>query len=484
MSTMGPSESEAYKNAVERLKELWKEVNKNSDLFTSKKSTLEKYRRIFHPSTISTLNVDEFLDFLHFRNNHHWTSIDRQTKNLSIDKGSLKKALIELLDASRSIQDRIDQLPKVKGLREGIFSPFLLVATSQQYGVLNSKSRNFLSKYHIMPNQKSKKGPGLIFKEINDLLLRLSKDVGVDLWTLDGLFHYDMFLPKVNDEKDRREKLWNGIKLGPDNEIPASKLRTLSLSGGNRGIHAPVLKGLDERVALSIKITDTRYDDVIEDEVLTYKFPDTNQPQQDENDIEGMISAMHYQVPIFVIKGNKSKGPNRELKIGLVREFDNESKWFLVDLFDHMPGGKDFLYDSEDTDEENFELYDKNVEEKEVKTKARPNQIRFRFKVIKRYGAECSVCGLNLKPTLEAAHIIPKSKKGSDKSPNGLVMCANHHKMFDSHLFSIDHSLDLVYRKGYSKNRLLITVDNLGHLTKKPNVDAIEVRLKLFKKSK
>ena len=483
MSSMDSSEKKAYDDAIKRLEELWKTVNKNSDLFTSKKITLETYSKSFDPNTNDGLNVDDFIEFLHFRNNHHWTLMDMQTKNLTLDKESLKNALVTLLDETKSIQDRIDRLPKVKGLGEGIFSPFLLVASNQKYGVLNLKSRKFLSKYHIMPNERSKK-PGLIFKEVNDLLLRLSNDTGMDLWTLDGLFHYDMFLPKVKDEKNRREKIWSGIKLDSNNEVPTSELVTLELSGGNRGIYAPVLRGLGERIALSIKVTETRYDDVIEDDVMTYKFPGTNQPQQDENDIEGMINAMHYQVPIFVIKGNKSKGPFRELKIGLVREFDNESKWFLIDLFDHIPGGENLHYNSEDSDEGNFKLYEKKSEEKEVKTKARPNQIRFRFNVIKRYGAKCSVCGLNLEPTLEAAHIIPKSKKGSDQSPNGLVMCANHHKMFDSHMFSIDNSLNIVYRNGYSKDKLLITVDNLEHLAKKPNVDAIDVRLELFKRSK
>ena len=48
----------------------------------------------------------------------------------------------------------------------------------------------------------------------------------------------------------------------------------------------------------------------------------------------------------------------------------------------------------------------------------------------------CQLCGLGIKtksgrPYVEGAHIVPKSKKGSEAPWNILILCPNHHKEFD-----------------------------------------------------
>jgi hypothetical protein len=73
---------------------------------------------------------------------------------------------------------------------------------------------------------------------------------------------------------------------------------------------------------------------------------------------------------------------------------------------------------------------------REVKT--RQGQQRFKFRVFKRYGPQCVVCGLAVAEMLDAAHICPKLAEGSDDPRNGLVLCANHHRAFDAELFAID----------------------------------------------
>ncbi|TPW29968.1 HNH endonuclease signature motif containing protein [Pararhizobium mangrovi] len=61
---------------------------------------------------------------------------------------------------------------------------------------------------------------------------------------------------------------------------------------------------------------------------------------------------------------------------------------------------------------------------------------RFRADVLAR-GGGCCVCGCMVRQCLEAAHIVAVSCDGSDNVNNGLVLCANHHRMFDKNLFSI-----------------------------------------------
>ena len=60
----------------------------------------------------------------------------------------------------------------------------------------------------------------------------------------------------------------------------------------------------------------------------------------------------------------------------------------------------------------------------------------FRRKVMRAYGNSCCVC--KFQPVVDAAHIIPhKHEKSCDSVTNGLLLCPNHHRMYDDSLFSI-----------------------------------------------
>ena len=102
--------------------------------------------------------------------------------------------------------------------------------------------------------------------------------------------------------------------------------------------------------------------------------------------------------------------------------------------------------------------------------------------MVKKYGAKCAVCGVALKEVLEAAHIVPKSEGGADDSQNGLILCANHHRMFDSNLFTIGTDYKLEYRKGYNKDNLMIKVEDLSSFRNRLHSNAIRERYKMFKK--
>ncbi|WP_051656479.1 HNH endonuclease [Butyrivibrio sp. AE3004] len=72
-------------------------------------------------------------------------------------------------------------------------------------------------------------------------------------------------------------------------------------------------------------------------------------------------------------------------------------------------------------------------EEREVITKARVNQSKFRQKLIDRYG-QCALCGMNMKELLVASHIKPwveSAAKEKTSVENGLLLCPNHDKLFD-----------------------------------------------------
>lgn len=66
----------------------------------------------------------------------------------------------------------------------------------------------------------------------------------------------------------------------------------------------------------------------------------------------------------------------------------------------------------------------------------------FRERVLRAYEYRCCVCGFdlrigNISAGLEAAHIRWFQAKGPDIEPNGLALCALHHKVFDLGAFTI-----------------------------------------------
>ena len=106
-------------------------------------------------------------------------------------------------------------------------------------------------------------------------------------------------------------------------------------------------------------------------------------------------------------------------------------------LLDFCRNYKEYVFASEiynaESDEQAKELVRKYIQ---VFRKQRdPN---FRNRVLKHYNYTCIVCGCKEINILEAAHIIPVSKGGSDDSSNGYCLCANHHLLFDVGKLEID----------------------------------------------
>lgn len=85
-------------------------------------------------------------------------------------------------------------------------------------------------------------------------------------------------------------------------------------------------------------------------------------------------------------------------------------------------------------------------------------QIIFRKALLEAYNNRCAVCGVKTKCLLEACHIIPWAEtKKADRLDirNGILMCANHHRLFDNGYFSIDDSYSITQRKGGKKDEIL-----------------------------
>ena len=69
-----------------------------------------------------------------------------------------------------------------------------------------------------------------------------------------------------------------------------------------------------------------------------------------------------------------------------------------------------------------------------------PAQKIFRTALLDAYGRACAFCGFAVEESLEAAHIHAWAKCGERdrmNPRNGLLLCANHHRMFDAHKIRI-----------------------------------------------
>lgn len=70
----------------------------------------------------------------------------------------------------------------------------------------------------------------------------------------------------------------------------------------------------------------------------------------------------------------------------------------------------------------------------------------FRQQVLRAYNYECDICGFNMwhdntSVALEAAHIKWKQYGGPCEIPNGLALCAIHHKAFDKGSIGLDENM-------------------------------------------
>jgi putative restriction endonuclease len=77
--------------------------------------------------------------------------------------------------------------------------------------------------------------------------------------------------------------------------------------------------------------------------------------------------------------------------------------------------------------------------------KRRVHQRLFRDRVLLAYERACALCGLRHAELLDAAHIKEDSDGGEPIVPNGIAMCAIHHRAFDNNVFGIrsDHLIEV-----------------------------------------
>ncbi|MFP8965023.1 HNH endonuclease [Pokkaliibacter sp. CJK22405] len=84
------------------------------------------------------------------------------------------------------------------------------------------------------------------------------------------------------------------------------------------------------------------------------------------------------------------------------------------------------------------------------------SQLLFRKILLKTYKGECAFCGGCLENYLEAAHIKSWEKSSSEERilpSNGLLLCANHHKLFDADILIVNENLKIELNEGKVRSK-------------------------------
>jgi hypothetical protein len=146
-----------------------------------------RFRPIFSLEHLQALTREEFTQFLYFENNRHWTGLYRQGLKAADDMPNLRASLAILLDEARPIRERFGEaVSMVNGMGKGIATAILTVAYPDTYGVWNNTSETSLRQLGAWPEFDHGEGFGGRYEKVNNLLRRLSQDLGIDLWTLDA----------------------------------------------------------------------------------------------------------------------------------------------------------------------------------------------------------------------------------------------------------------------------------------------------------
>ena len=203
--------------------------------------------------------------------------------------------------------------------------------------------------------------------------------------------------------------------------------------------------------------------------------------------------CMEDGVPVGVFRQVSTQGLGRSYEargLGYVKSFDGTHFRIVgepIDVSDRP---------AEEPARLQFEPFDRTFPSL-APTLRQIRDLRFKVAIRRVYHERCGLCnlGYHLGETplaLEAAHVIPVERFGTSKDVrNGLLLCSNHHALFDSYTWTLDEDLrvrvtdDASFRRTASSNHVMkiegrrlpnLPDDPLEH----PDPLAIRFRMELF----
>lgn len=158
-----------------------------NDIVAKRDDVLQRFGPVFRDP--ASLKKQDYLEFLSFQHNHHWTGLERLGRRAADDFEGLRAALSILTDEDRRLSSRFDVvLSRIAGVGSATLTPILLCAYPDRYGVWNGTSEAQLRARGLWPTFPRGSTSGQKYQRINDVLVEVASDHHVDLWTLDALW--------------------------------------------------------------------------------------------------------------------------------------------------------------------------------------------------------------------------------------------------------------------------------------------------------
>jgi predicted restriction endonuclease len=176
---------------------------------------------------------------------------------------------------------------------------------------------------------------------------------------------------------------------------------------------------------------------------------------------QSLFNCQKDKEPVIVLEQLSSKSSSqgtryRLMGLGLIDSYDPASDIFSIQHVDFATleqvskGADDEIYIASALREFTMEPFNPFIAEDkpiyQVTSQKRDNA--FKNVVLDQYNFQCAVTGVkyhsdNLTES-QAAHIIPKSKKGSDDPRNGISLCRTSHWAFDVGMFTVSDQFEIV----------------------------------------
>jgi putative restriction endonuclease len=213
----------------------------------------------------------------------------------------------------------------------------------------------------------------------------------------------------------------------------------ISLLQYMRGIR--VVAGLDAaltiRTTYSLKPEDRPYeDDIGVDGLPRYKWRGTDPEAYDNRALRQAMTLGKPLIWFIAIRPGVFQSVN---PVWLSAEEPDQHQFVVaVDSDLRLPWSHDFMHP------EDAVLQRRYVE---ALVRQRVHQPLFRQRVLEAYARQCALCRLRHAELLEAAHIREDSDGGEPIVPNGVAMCAIHHKAFDNAVLGIRPDYVIEIRK-------------------------------------
>lgn len=193
-----------------------------------------RYQPLFSPQGVNDLQADEFRGFLLPDNNHHWSGIHRQSGWMTVDMPRLREALALLVDEKLPLKTRLNRLrpksgdPMIKGLARSVITAILHIVYPEKYGVLNKTAEDGMKELGVWPEFQRGASFADRYEAVNRVLLDLSQELGIDLWTLDGLWWLAL----------KESPRFDGVEEGASQERPQTEESAESLRRDSEGTFA------------------------------------------------------------------------------------------------------------------------------------------------------------------------------------------------------------------------------------------------------